>query len=153
MIDIKVTGINEVRTEMRNTATRVQDAARSAMARSAVRIRDEARINAPRDLWNLEEAIQIIRKIGDDRRLQLDIDVLPSVNGVNVQQYAIIVHESYNSMINDDGDPSRRQGTKEKQAQYPSHVIGEKYLERAADAEREKMNRYMIDVVTKAIEG
>lgn len=153
MIKVKVTGIDQVRAELRNTASTVRASAREAMKRAALRIRDEARINAPRDKWNLEEAIQIVRSVGDNGRLQLDIDIIPVIHGVNVAQYALIIHENYNSIIVEDGDPSRRQGTKEKQAQYPDHVIGEKFLERAADKESKTMAKYMIDVVTRATKG
>lgn len=153
MIGMKITGTNEVKVELRNVADRVADTARSAMRRSAIRIRDEARINAPRDLWNLEDSIQIVRDVGVSGRLQLDIDIIPVVNGVNVAQYALIIHENYNSIIVEDGDPNRRQGTREKQEQYPNNVIGEKFLERAANDEQKTLQKYMIEAVTKAIRG
>lgn len=149
-IKMRAKGLSEVRTELRHTAERVADSARGAMRRAAIRIRDEARINAPRDKWNLEEAIQIVRTVGNRGRLQLDIDVVPMINGVDVSQYAIIMHENYDSIINPD-DPLARQGTKEKQAQYPNNVIGEKFLARAAEDEQGKLTKHLISVVTQAI--
>jgi len=153
-IGLNVKGVDQVRTELRHTADRVVDSARGAMRRAAIRIRDEARINAPRDKWNLEEAIQIVRTVGTRGRLQLDIDIVPTINGVNVHQYALLIHENYNSIIVEpNSDPLARQGTKEKQAQYPGHVIGEKFLQRAAEKEQGKLTKHLVSVVTQAIKG
>lgn len=153
-VGMRVKGVDKVRAELRHTQERVVDTARGAMRRAALRIRDEARINAPRDKWNLEEAIQIIRTIGDRGRLQLDIDIVPSVNGVNVAQYALIIHENYESIIREPNpDPLARQGTKDKQRQYPDHVIGEKFLQRAAEKEQSTLTKHLVSVITKAIEG
>ena len=149
---MRVKGANEVKTELRHTAERVADKARGAMRRAAQRILTQARINAPRDKWNLEEAIQITRTVGERGRLQLDIDIVPTINGVNVQQYAIIMHENYDSIATSD-DPEARQGTKEKQRQYPNNLIGEKFLERAADAEEKTLTKNIISVITTAIKG
>jgi len=153
-VGLTIKGVDQVRAELRHTSSRVVDTARGAMRRAALRIRDEARINAPRDKWNLEEAIQIVRTVGERGRLQLDIDIVPTINGVNVAQYALIIHENYNSIIVEPNDnPMARAGTKEKQAQYPDHVIGEKFLERAAEKEQQTLTKHLVSVVTSAIKG
>ena len=150
-IGMRVTGADRARVELRHNADRVRDNARGFMRRSADRIVEEAKILAPRDLYNLEEAIHIEKDYGTSGRLEIDIVAGGTVNGVNVDEYAAIIHENYEQIIVEDGNPERRQGTKEKQMQHPDKVIGSKFLERAAKAEEKGLAQRMLTAVLAGI--
>lgn len=150
---VRVSNVDKVLAELRHTGDRVVGSARGAMRRAAARIVENARINAPRDRWNLEESIQLVRDYGIRGRLELTIEMGGVVNGVNVDQYALIIHENYEGIIVDDDNPERRQGTREKQAQYPNHYIGGKFLSRAVDEEQQKLMKHLVGAVTHAIKG
>lgn len=151
-IDMSVKGARELKEALRHTGERVASTARKIMHSSADKIVEVAKIQAPRDKYNLEESIRKEVSYGERGRLQIDIKVGGTVGGVDVDEYAALVHENYNSMIEeseyDKYGKRRREGTKEKQAQYPSYVIGEKFLERAADPYREKLRQRVAEAVT-----
>ena len=143
------TNAGAVATDLRNTADRVKDAARKLMHRSAARIVAQAKINAPRDKWNLEESIRIERSyVGPFGRLQIRIIAGGMVNGVNVDDYAALVHEHYDyvTRVNGPGE-----GTREKMAEYPQATIGGKFLSRAAEQEDEKLALRMISEITSVL--
>lgn len=150
-----VSGMTAVRIAMRNIAIRVPEGARKQMHRSADEIVRVAQIQAPRDLGNLEKAIRVLKSYGVRGRLQIDIGVLPTGNEVNINgkpinlnDYAAIIHENYESVFAKNG-PGKR--TLEKMAQYPSYRIGSGFLSRAADAEEKKLEPKMIAVVDHII--
>jgi len=131
-IKVKVSGANELAVAMRHAAGVVPDAARKQMHRGADRIVNEAKKNAPVDEHNLEESIRKEKSYGERGRLQIDIVTGGSVNGVDVDQYAVIMHES---------DYNLGPGSQAKQAGQPE-IVGPKYLERAAMKEAKHMERY-----------
>lgn len=149
---MRVMNADRVAVELRHIGERVVSTARGAMHRSGERILANAKLNAPVDKFNLEEAIQIVSSRGVRGRLQIDIDVVDSIHGVNVAQYALIIHENYESIATSDA-PDAREGTKQKQAANPGRYVGGKFLERAADEERRKLQPHLVEAVTKAIQG
>lgn len=152
MIGVKVHNANTVKTELRHTGERVVNYARQAMRLSAGRIEEEGKINAPRALQALEDAIFVEADYGWRGRLILTIDIMDSIYGIDVAQYAIEVHENYEDFATSEDEEARLR-TKEKQAQYPDHYIGGKFLERAADKEKYYLEKYLVAAVTSAIKG
>lgn len=146
-VGMKITGAAALKAELRNIGLRVPENARKAMQRSADRIVKEAQLNAPVDKHNLEESIHQVKSYSTFRgRLQIDIDVGGIVNGVNVDLYALEVHENY--------DAKRAgPGTIAKMKANPGRTIGAKFLERAADAEKPKIQPSLIQAVIQAIRG
>lgn len=137
MIKLKVTGGRAVVVELRNIAQRVTNAARLRMHRGAAKVVKEGQLNAPRDTYRLEESIHIEKTYGTRGRLQIDIVAGGIVDGVNVDDYAALMHEHYEEIISsdptDEQGRARREGTIQKQAENPSRYIGGKYLERALE--------------------
>lgn len=148
---MKVTGVNLVRTELRNIAQRVPDAARKTMHRSAETIVEEAKINVPEDYGYLKDSIRILKDYaGPNGRLQIDIvaggqTVFSMRDGrdIDLDSYAAIIHENYESLK--PGAKSRA-----KMARYPGRV-GSRFLARAAEAEQSKLGQKMIQAVQGTI--
>lgn len=132
-INMKVTGLNELKVAMRHAAGTVPDAARKQMHRGSDRIVANAKKMAPVDRHNLEESIRKEKSYGDRGRLQIDIMAGGTVNGVDVDQYAVIMHES---------DYSLGKASRAKQAGQ-SEIVGPKFLERAAMQEAKHMQGYV----------
>lgn len=139
---IRVRGANELMAQLRYTGERVLDKARKTMHRQADKIVEEARLNAPVDKHNLEQSIRKEVSYGVRGRLQIDIVAGGFINGVNVDLYVMEVHENYASM-------GVGPGTAAKRAANPGRYIGEKFLDRAVKARRDKLNAAMIDAVNK----
>lgn len=149
---IKLTGIAEMRVELRTLADRVPDTARKTMHRSAEIIVEEARLNVPEDIGNLKNAIKIIKDYAGIRgRLQIDIGIVPdgtevNINGkpIDVMQYAAIIHENYESMT-----PGKR--TLAKRSANPNRYIGSGFLRRAAAEEEPKLSLKTIAAIDRTI--
>jgi hypothetical protein len=112
-----------------------------AVDEAAKMIMDEAKANVPVDTHNLEEAIHISRRETRRGNHAVDIEVSGSgSNGRDVEEYAMEIHENYQSY-----HPGP--GTEAKRAADPSHYVGEKYMERAVEAKRDEA----VALVKKAI--
>lgn len=123
-IKFKVTGYNDVRARLQYIAKKVPENGRKVMHAMADVVVKQAKINAPRDKANLEESIRKEVQYGYLGRLSLQIVMGGTVNGVNVDEYAIQVHENY-----DDANPGPT--TQYKRTLYPGEFIGSKFLDRA----------------------
>lgn len=123
--------------KLRNVAQKVPANGRKVMHSSSKTIVKEAKINCPRDDAELEDSIHIEKEYGERGRLQIDIVAGGEVRGVDVDAYAALIHEDYESM---------RPGpnTILKRAAHPDHIVGGKFLTRAADAEEPKLQKAMI---------
>lgn len=146
MIEVKVTGVEELMVRLRNIAVKVPDNARKVMHRGADRIVDEARLNAPVDTHDLENSIQKEVAYAGNRRLQIDITVGSALSGYDVDRYAVRVHENYEGMLVNGPGP----GTLAKMAANPTRIIGSQFLTRAMEAEREKLGKAMIEAIQEA---
>lgn len=135
--------------ELRNVAKVVPSNARKTMRRAAERIVRRARIYVPEDTGELRDSIRIEATYGERGRLQINVvaggDIVVNAQGrtITLDQYAAIIHEHY-----DQFEPGPR--TVEKMRQYPG-LVGGFFLDRAAEDEREKLERDMIEGVTNAI--
>lgn len=150
MIGMKVSGIEQLLARLRNTADKVPETARKTMHRGADRIVELARLQSPVDLHNLEESIrkEVAYEDGRRGRLRIDIAVGGIVNGVNVDQYAVKVHEAYEISVAPNGPGP---GTLAKMRANPGVIIGSKFLERALEKERAKLTRDMIAAITEVL--
>ncbi|TDW20406.1 bacteriophage HK97-gp10 putative tail-component [Rhizobium azibense] len=143
MIEMKVTGVRQTVLKLRSIGDRVHDNARKTMHAAADRIVETAKKMAPVDKHNLEEAIQ--KKIGYEgrrKRLAIDIEIAPVVNGVRVEDYATYMHE---------GEYELGPKSAEKNASQDEEV-GPGFLTRAAEAEEKKLNERMVAAVTEVID-
>lgn len=84
-------------------------------------MKDISVAQSPVDEGNLEEAHKVVTRANGSDKRTLDIVVGGTVNGVDVDQYATVMHESDYKL----GPKSRL-----KQAQSP-YIVGPKFLERA----------------------
>lgn len=152
---MRVKGASSVKATFRHVGERVVDSARKMMHSSADKIVKEAKINAPVEEYRLEESIRKVVSYGERGRLQIDIEVGGDVDGVNVDQYAAIIHENYESIISDTPKDAsgniRREATKIKQRKYPDHYVGGKFLDRAAEPYKSKLKDRMAALVTEII--
>lgn len=164
MIGLKLTGAKEVRAALRYTADKVPDNARKAMRRMADRVEREAKLNTPVDLHNLENSIRQEISYGARGRLQIDvvvggrmldgvvIDAKKNRNlskqqrkrRVNVDQYAMEIHENYSQMKPGDG-------TIKKRLENPGRIIGEKFLERALQDNRKQIYDGVFSAVMRSL--
>ncbi|MBX4911363.1 hypothetical protein HJA82_29055 [Rhizobium bangladeshense] len=142
MIEMKVTGVRETVLRLRNIGARVHENARKTMHAAADRIVETAKKMAPVDEHNLEEAI--VKRVGYEgsrRRLAIDIEILPVVNGVRVEDYATYMHEGDYKL----GPKSQAKNDSQ------SEKVGPGFLTRAGEQEEDKLNARMIGVVTEEI--
>lgn len=141
-IGMKVTGIQQTLLRLRNTDLKVHENARKTMHRAADRIVATAKKMAPVDEHNLEEAI--VKQVGYEdkrRRLAIDIVVLPSVNGVRVEDYAAYMHN---------GEYNLGEKSQAKQAGQPEKV-GPGFVDRAADREQERLRNVMVAAMKESV--
>lgn len=149
---MKVQGIASVRMMLRSVGEKVPDTARKQMHRSAARIVKRAQLYVPEDTTALRESIRVEKTYGDRRRLQIDIIaggaavVLDGGKGINLDQYAWIIHERYSDM-----NPGKK--TKEKMAANPGVLIGERFLERANEEEEKKLRNNIIVTINQITRG
>jgi hypothetical protein len=139
--------VSSVMLQLRNIAEKVPDKARKTMHRAADRIVKEAKLNAPVDDGELEDSIR--KEIEYERRGRLKIDIVMGgwVRGVNVDRYAVIIHENYEGMLKH--GPGKN--TLAKMAANPGRFIGSKFLTRAGDKEKDKLMGDMIVAVQRGI--
>lgn len=148
---MKITGIAGVLAELRNIADIVPANARKTMHRQADVIVKEAKLNTPVDTHNLEESIRkVVSYEGVKGRLKIEVEAGGMVNGVNVDLYAMEVHEAYETSIAPNGPGP---GTRAKMAANPGRLIGSKFLERAAESVEKKLRPSMIQAIIRGIRG
>lgn len=144
--NLKISGDQTLLVMLRSLAQKVPENARKTMHRGADRIVKEAQLNTPVDLHNLEESIRKVVRYENRGRLNIEIQVGGMVNGVNVDEYAMKVHENY-----DDENPG--QGTRAKRSANPGRYIGRKFLERALaeEASRGRLQKELVQSVMLTI--
>jgi hypothetical protein len=76
--------------------------------------------------------------------MAVDIVVGGEVRGVDVDQYAMLIHENYRGM-----NPGK--GTLAKQAANPGRIVGEKFLERAVDDQMPKIIAQMSAAIIREL--
>lgn len=150
---MKSAGIGTVQTQFRSIARRVPDGARKVMSRKANEVVKLAKLMVPEDTGALMESIRIERGYEQgSNRLFINVvaanQIVTLENGrqIDLNQYALIIHENYGSM-----NPGKR--TIEKQRGNPSIMVGEKFMTRAVDKVRPTVNPEIIQVVNQIIRG
>lgn len=144
-IGMKVTGLDELYVRLSHGGPRVKENARKVMHRQGDAIKDRAVLYAPVDDGELEQSIHIDKGYEDSGRLTIAIVAGGDVNGVNVDAYAALIHEHYESM-------KPGPNTIAKRAANPSIYIGEKFLDRAAKDSQEKLEKALIKSVMSDME-
>lgn len=141
MIRMKATGIAQNILRLRNIGDRVKENARKTMHRQADKIVDIAKQMAPVDEGNLEDSIR--KRVGYEAssRLAIDIEISTGLNA-RLDVYATVMHEGRYNL----GPKSV-----EKQGRVP-YRVGRRFLVRAADEVRGKLNKQMIDAIEDVIE-
>lgn len=142
MIRMRAHNVGKVVIELGHLGERVVDNARKTMHAAAKRIEKKAKLNAPVDEHNLEDSIRIERYTVERGRLALEVVAGGEVNGVNVDDYAALMHE---------GDYNLGPGSIAKQQANPDVVVGRKYLERARDEEEETLDEKMIHALRRIL--
>jgi hypothetical protein len=141
---MKVYGCDELAALMKQLAGKVPQQGRKIIDRGADLIVKDARLNAPVDEHNLEDAIHKEKSYEDRGRLRIEIVVGGDVRGVNVDQYAMIIHENYEGM-----NPGA--GTLAKRAANPGRYVGGKFLERAVDDDMPKIITQMTQAIMREL--
>lgn len=130
--------------ELHSIGERVVETARKRMHSAAQRIVKNAQLNAPVDDHQLERSIHVERSLGERGRLELTVVAGGTVDGVNVDDYATLIHENYSSM-------TPGENTRAKILANPDRVIGEKFLTRAAEEEEEGLAGSMIAAIRRVV--
>lgn len=145
-VKIRAAGFGEVRSMLRSIGEKVPDIARGTFKRAAERIVKQAKINVPEETGALMDSIRIEKTYGDRGRLQIDI----VAGGGELDQYALLVHEAYETAVAYVKGPGKR--TLEKMAEHPEAQIGSGFLRRAAEEEETRITRVLGQEITKIIE-
>ena len=134
-IGMKTQGWGTVDLALANVGRRAPANAARSLRRAVIRIRDRAEDYTPEDEGHLAESIRIEEvKIG--RRIQFSVvvgnDTVTKHNGreVNLNQYALIIHESYSQF-----QPGPN--TLDKMARVGADKVGERFLERAVQDDKQ----------------
>ncbi|MCK1543421.1 hypothetical protein IVB12_16005 [Bradyrhizobium sp. 179] len=141
---MKVYGCEELAGLMKQLAGKVPQQGRKIIDRGADKIVKEAQLNAPVDKHNLEDAIHKEKNYEDRGRLKVDLVVGGTVRGVDVDQYAMLIHENYEGM-----NPGP--GTLAKRSANPGRYVGGKFLERAVDDNMPKIIKQMSEAIMREL--
>lgn len=136
----KLTGFDALKAALRNVAEKVPETGRKTMHRGADKIEKLAKLQCPHDTGALEDSIHQEVQYEDRGRLAIDIVCGGESDGVNVDDYALEVHENYSHM-------KPGPGTLAKMAANPGIEIGEKFLTRAVESQSDKLSRDIIEAV------
>lgn len=142
---MSISGIDELVANFRYLADKVPENARKTFHRETDKIVKEAKLNTPVDDGELEDSIH--KEVGYEQRGRLKIDIVAGgvVRGVNVDRYAVLIHENYESM-------KPGPNTLAKRAANPGRYVGGKFLERAVDDGNKKLQKAMVAGVMKDME-
>jgi hypothetical protein len=134
-------GVEQVKSHLRYVADTVPKNARKSFHAAADHIVEESKLNAPHDDGELEDSIHQEVKYEARGRLQIDIVAGGIIRGVDVDQYAVIIHENYEGQLKH--GPGKN--TLAKMAANPGRYIGSKFIQRAIDAEKPRLDRAMVE--------
>ena len=147
MMKIKVEGVGQVKAMLRNVAQKSFPHAARTMRTGADKIVVLSKLQCPHDDGELEDSIH--QEVMDDgnRRLAIDIVAGGTVRGIDVDQYAVIIHENYEGQLKH--GPGKN--TLAKMAANPGVVIGSKFIQRAVDASEEPLVKKMIETIVTEV--
>ena len=148
-IKLKVSGISEVMAKIRYIAQKVPENGRKKMHALADFLVKEAQLNAPERNGNLVASIR--KEVTYGHRGRLQIDIVAGGNAL-VDRYVVQVHEHYEDMVAPSkygSGPSGR--TYAKRLANPGRYIGEKFLSRAIEDNRERIPAELMQAIMKNI--
>jgi len=138
---LTIIGLDAVAAMIKNDSEKATQAARRRMHAEAQKIMDLSKKNAPIDEGNLEAAHHIIVERDERNRKTETIEVGGTVHGVDVDQYALIMHEAEYNL-----------GPKSLAKQAGSgRPVGRKYLERAFNEREPHLNPAIKEEVDKSL--
>lgn len=149
---VKIVGAGAVQISLSNIAQKVPAHAARTMQRAAARIVKTAKLMVPEDTGALMESIRIERGVQSDRRIFINvvagnqIITLPNGRTVDLNEYALIIHENYDSM-------SPGENTIKKQAANPNIEVGSGFMTRAAETEKPRLMTSLIKGIDQIILG
>lgn len=138
---MRIVGLRETQVSIRQTGERAKSHVLRQMRKEAQEIKKISQEQAPRDEGNLEEAHHVTEVKKGRERTVIEIEVGGVVNGVNVDQYALEMHESVYNL----GPESLK-----KQAGQ-QRIVGRKYLERAVEERDREMQRRLQEAAEEAL--
>jgi hypothetical protein len=119
--------------------------ARDQMAQEVVKLAELARKMAPVDKYDLEQAILTEANGGDiGRRTQFYVFVADELNGVNIRDYVVAMHEQFGAAY------QLGPASLAKQAGQPE-IVGGKFLERAFEERKEPLVKAIGDAVKRSL--
>tara|TARA_R100001086_G_scaffold249865_1_gene191431 strand:- start:667 stop:1110 length:444 start_codon:yes stop_codon:yes gene_type:complete len=143
---IKVDTVTLLAREWGRGAPKVQDSIREELDEIGDLLVDEANKRAPFESGELEISHSYqVTKDGLDR-WNLSVTAGGVVNGVNVNDYAIVIHEGRGSSWNNLGPGSLAKNRKQKER------VGEKFLERALIDNEELIESVLFDAIWRAFQ-
>jgi len=138
---LKIIGLDAVAAMIKNDADKATQAARRRMRVEAQRIMELSQKNAPVDEGNLEAAHHIVTERDDRFRKTETVEVGGTVHGVDVDRYALVMHEAEYHL-----------GPKSLAKQAGSgRMVGRKYLERAFKEREPFLNPAIKEEVDKSL--
>lgn len=141
---MKLFGADQLMARLRSLADKVPGNGRKVMHRAADKIVLRAKLFTPVDDGNLEDSIRKEATYEDRRRLAIDIVAGGYMNGVDVDAYASEINENYSSM-----HPGPN--TIAKMDANPGVIIGEHFIDRAIDEQRDKLGKAIISAVIQTM--
>ena len=141
-IEVNVSGVVA---DLHNMAKRSTRAVRAQLKKEATALKNMSKRMAPVDEHNLESAHQVVKFVDTNDRVGYGVEVGGVVNGVNVDNYALIVHEGLDGKKYGQTPAGRAKASRERVR------VGPKFLERALrKMEREGMMRRMREAVKRS---
>jgi hypothetical protein len=140
-MEMRVEGLDQLLITLQHGGEKVKDNARKVMKREADKIQERAVLYAPVDNGQLERSIHLEKGYEDNGRLMIAVVAGGIVDGINVDAYAALIHENYESMKPGPNTIAKRDAN-------PGVYVGGKFLDRAAKDSAEKLEKAIIKVVT-----
>lgn len=137
-------------------ATKVPEGARKQMHRAAARVVKRAQLYVPEDEQLLKKSIRVEKSYGERGRLVITIvagnmmAVKASGRTIDLNQYAALVHEAYETQVAPNGPGPN---TLAKMEANPGVSIGSGFLTRAHAEEEERLRQRLVQVIDDIIEG
>lgn len=146
--NIKSFGVGSVKAMLRNVAERAPPHAARVMRTWADKIETKSKLQCPHDDGELEDSIhqEVMRDEGN-KRLVIAIVAGGVVRGVDVDEYAVLIHENYEGQLKH--GPGKH--TLEKIAANPGVVIGSKFIQRAVDEAKPRLVEETIQAVLSEV--
>jgi hypothetical protein len=142
---MSMTGADTLMAQLRNAAVKVPENARKTMNRESVKIMELAKKMAPEDDAELTDSIHLEKMYESRGRLVINIVAGGTVRGVDVDRYAMLIHENYEGMVPGEITILKRQI-------YPDVYVGGKFIERAVEQSKPKLEKALIVSVTNDME-